>query len=78
MSVPEDIASSAGHESGVQLFESLDDIFDVKRPKKNGKVYEMYKNYISDTLASLRDEGRKFGALIIEPVILGAGGMIFA
>jgi dethiobiotin synthetase/adenosylmethionine--8-amino-7-oxononanoate aminotransferase len=25
----------------------------------------------------IRVEGRKFGALIMEPIILGAGGMLF-
>lgn len=53
-------------------FESLDAIFDLQ--KRNA---DAYVRYIESTLTQLRDSGRKFGALILEPVILGAGGMHF-
>jgi dethiobiotin synthetase/adenosylmethionine--8-amino-7-oxononanoate aminotransferase len=56
-----------------QSYSSLDDVFDMRARKA-----PLYREYIIETLTSLREEGRKFGALILEPIILGAGGMIFA
>ncbi|KAF2101766.1 adenosylmethionine-8-amino-7-oxononanoate aminotransferase [Rhizodiscina lignyota] len=55
-----------------QSFDSLNDIFDLRRRED-----AVYTRYIEKTLTELRDAGRKFGALILEPVILGAGGMNF-
>ncbi|PVH96114.1 PLP-dependent transferase [Periconia macrospinosa] len=55
-------------------FDSLDDVFDFKKrePRRD------YHAYITQRLDSLvKHQGRKFGALIMEPVILGAGGMLF-
>ena len=56
-----------------QLFDSLEEIFNF-----NARDASKYKEYITSKLQELRDQGRKFGGLVIEPVILGAGGMIFA
>jgi dethiobiotin synthetase/adenosylmethionine--8-amino-7-oxononanoate aminotransferase len=59
-------------------FQSLADIFNVEG-REQGKVAELYANYIKAELKRvIKDEGRKFGAVMIEPVILGAGGMLFA
>jgi dethiobiotin synthetase/adenosylmethionine--8-amino-7-oxononanoate aminotransferase len=58
----------------VQDFGSQDDIFDLAKrgPSKQ------YEAYIEKTLDELvKKQGRKFGALVMEPVVLGAGGMIF-
>jgi bifunctional dethiobiotin synthetase / adenosylmethionine---8-amino-7-oxononanoate aminotransferase len=57
-------------------FKSLDDVFAKDRDQSS--LYTEYKDYITKHLESLRDAGHKFGALILEPVVLGAGGMIFA
>jgi dethiobiotin synthetase/adenosylmethionine--8-amino-7-oxononanoate aminotransferase len=39
---------------------------------------EVYRRHISDKLDHLvRVQGRSFGALIIEPIVMGAGGMVF-
>jgi dethiobiotin synthetase/adenosylmethionine--8-amino-7-oxononanoate aminotransferase len=56
-----------------QTFSTLDDVFDMQARKA-----PLYREYIADILTSLRDEGRRFGALVLEPVVLGAAGMIFA
>jgi dethiobiotin synthetase/adenosylmethionine--8-amino-7-oxononanoate aminotransferase len=56
-----------------QTFSTLDDVFDMQTRKA-----PLYRKYITEILTSLRDEGRRFGALILEPVMLGAAGMIFA
>jgi dethiobiotin synthetase/adenosylmethionine--8-amino-7-oxononanoate aminotransferase len=54
----------------------ISEIFNESR-KHSGWLYRKYENYIKDTLKSLTQKGHKFGALLLEPVILGAGGMIF-
>ncbi|KAL5614166.1 hypothetical protein BROUX41_000004 [Berkeleyomyces rouxiae] len=55
-------------------FGALGEVFDVtKREERgDGKAYEAI---ILQTLEKLRDSGRKFGALVMEPIVLGAGGM---
>jgi dethiobiotin synthetase/adenosylmethionine--8-amino-7-oxononanoate aminotransferase len=55
-------------------FENLGDIFDLG----NRGHSLQYESYIERTLDDLvKKRGMKFGALVMEPVILGAGGMIF-
>ncbi|KZM25942.1 ATP binding [Ascochyta rabiei] len=57
-----------------QQFANQDDIFDLQARGHSPR----YETYIEKTLDKLvKEEGRKFGALVMEPVILGAGGMIF-
>lgn len=57
-----------------QQFAEQDDIFDLGARGHSPR----YEAYIEQTLDRLiKKEGRKFGALVMEPVILGAGGMIF-
>lgn len=63
---------------GHMEFESLAEVFDLEKRKMQeaGKRYEVY---IKDTLETLiKVQGYRFGAVIIEPVVLGAGGMLFA
>ncbi|KAF2871438.1 pyridoxal phosphate-dependent transferase [Massariosphaeria phaeospora] len=55
-------------------FESLNDVFD-NEARGYSPRYEQYIMAVLDTL--VKKEGRKFGALVMEPIILGAGGMIF-
>ena len=55
-------------------FASLGEVFDLER-RCQSKDLETFERYIIGTLKSLREQARKFGALIIEPVVLGAGGM---
>ncbi|KAH6668825.1 hypothetical protein B0J14DRAFT_151273 [Halenospora varia] len=58
-------------------FNSQSDIFEIKI-RKQTDVYEGYCTMIRETLHRLvKKEGRAFGALVMEPVILGAGGMLF-
>ncbi|KAM3512070.1 hypothetical protein MY11210_004267 [Beauveria gryllotalpidicola] len=57
-------------------FASLDQIFDVEGREKNNDD-KLYKSFIIEKLQGLRAQGRKFGALIMEPIVLGAGGMAF-
>jgi dethiobiotin synthetase/adenosylmethionine--8-amino-7-oxononanoate aminotransferase len=57
-----------------ERFEHQDDIFDLNARGRSLR----YESYIEETLDKLvRKQGQKFGGLIMEPVILGAGGMVF-
>lgn len=57
-----------------QIFESQDSIFDFTTRGRSAQ----YEAYIKKTLDELvKKQGKKFGALVLEPVILGAGGMLF-
>ncbi|KAF6838951.1 bifunctional dethiobiotin synthetase adenosylmethionine-8-amino-7-oxononanoate aminotransferase [Colletotrichum plurivorum] len=58
-------------------FGTLSEVFDVDG-REQAREHEAYEKYILKVLTRLRDQGRKFGALVMEPVILGAGGMIMA
>ncbi|KAL2021865.1 hypothetical protein VTK56DRAFT_6460 [Thermocarpiscus australiensis] len=56
------------------IFPSLQDVF--RLDKRDPEIRDLYKGYV---LRSLREPGmkdRKFGALILEPIVLGAGGMV--
>lgn len=58
-----------------RTFGSLDDVFDFENRQQDAAFY---KEYCSGIIASLKGEGKKLGALIMEPIILGAGGMMLA
>ncbi|KAF9905843.1 hypothetical protein EC991_001248 [Linnemannia zychae] len=47
-------------------------------PSAKDPRLEIYRNHIRSTLVRLtRDEKRSFGALLMEPVLMGAGGMVW-
>ncbi|KAL4781327.1 pyridoxal phosphate-dependent transferase [Aspergillus varians] len=71
--VPAELQESLG---GNQEFPSLDAVFDLES-RVHSDVGARYKKYILNTIEHLVQEGMKFGALIMEPIILGAGGMLF-
>jgi dethiobiotin synthetase/adenosylmethionine--8-amino-7-oxononanoate aminotransferase len=56
-------------------FNSLGEVFDLEARRAD---WGRYRSYLDAELWHLRQQGHKFGALIMEPVILGAGGMLFA
>jgi len=59
-------------------FLSLGDVFDIQK-RYDTPAGQKYRGYIEAELDRLVNiEGKTFGALIMEPVILGAGGMLFA
>lgn len=58
-------------------FSELGAIFDLGA-RAETELYRDYTRYITRTLKGLRDQGYKFGALMLEPVVLGAGGMMLA
>ncbi|KAK5637393.1 hypothetical protein RRF57_013105 [Xylaria bambusicola] len=56
-------------------FPHLADIFNLGQRISRGD-HKVYEKYILSTLRRHLDKGHKFGALILEPVVLGAGGMV--
>ncbi|KAL0937768.1 bifunctional dethiobiotin synthetase adenosylmethionine-8-amino-7-oxononanoate aminotransferase [Colletotrichum truncatum] len=60
-----------------QSFSTLSEVFDVVG-RERAQEQRAYEKYILKVLAGLHEQGRKFGALVMEPVVLGAGGMIMA
>ncbi len=55
---------------------SLSDAYDISS-RLSSPLAEYYRSHIFSTLLQLNEDGRRFGALIIEPICLGAGGMVF-
>lgn len=75
VTVPEELKEELGVG---ESFESLDDIFDLES-RAQSPAGQRYTSYIKETLEDVvYNQGVKFGALIMEPVLLGAGGMLFA
>ncbi|KAK2030284.1 dethiobiotin synthase [Colletotrichum zoysiae] len=76
--VPEALRGAlGGGDGGGREFSALSEVFDVVGREEAGQA-RPYEKHITDTLMRLRGQGRKFGALVMEPVVLGAGGMIMA
>ncbi|KAG4283220.1 adenosylmethionine-8-amino-7-oxononanoate aminotransferase [Fusarium proliferatum] len=71
--VPESLRDELGHDSDLR---SISEVFDLES-RLNTEHYRKYQRYIEGVLSKLQASGRKFGALMMEPIILGAGGMIF-
>ena len=61
---------------GVREFKTLADIFDFRAREADINVYQSVLGRVITHL--IVNEGYKFGAVLIEPVILGAGGMLFS
>jgi bifunctional dethiobiotin synthetase / adenosylmethionine---8-amino-7-oxononanoate aminotransferase len=77
-----DIPDFEGAKGRVQvpdfLYESLGEVFDFAHGLRKKIAETYYTDYITSTLKRLvKEEGRRFGALIMEPVLMGAGGMVF-
>lgn len=75
VTVPEEMRDDLGEDV---TFSSLVDIFDLET-RQHSDLARRYREYIKSTLEDLVvNKGMKFGALMIEPVLLGAGGMLFS
>lgn len=80
VTVPTDLTTGVANDAPqdqVFQFNNLTDLFDFSVRKEAGHE-KQYARIIQTTLTHLiNDRGRKFGALILEPIVMGAGGMIF-
>ncbi|XP_062078626.1 bifunctional dethiobiotin synthetase/7,8-diamino-pelargonic acid aminotransferase, mitochondrial [Humulus lupulus] len=72
LSLPEGIQSNKLKYATI-TFGSRNEVFDTSRDKSN--LAEIYSSYIAIELARYPESKRSIGALIMEPVIQGAGGM---
>jgi len=72
--LPRGLSALAGEK--VAQAPSLSWIYDVE-PRLRSSLAETYRTYIQDQLKFLEIRGQKFGALVLEPLVMGAGGMIF-
>ncbi|KAK7736980.1 hypothetical protein SLS53_006735 [Cytospora paraplurivora] len=68
----------AGERQQVVEFETLSHVFDLAGRRHDNMIVAVYEEYIERTLRDYLGQGRKLGALLIEPVVIGAGGMILA
>ncbi|KAJ3045099.1 hypothetical protein HDV00_011824 [Rhizophlyctis rosea] len=57
------------------VYDNLEDVFSTNRD--NSELAEAYRSHITKALKAATSEGRRFGAVILEPIIMGAGGMLF-
>ncbi|KAF7424298.1 hypothetical protein PC9H_009604 [Pleurotus ostreatus] len=57
-------------------FESSAAIYDVEQ-RMGTELAQIYSKHITHTLQKLKAQGVTFGALVLEPLVMGAGGMIF-
>lgn len=75
--LPSSLAESKSESSGWSLpFDNLADVYDLPA-RRASPLADYYRAHVRSTLERLVAEGRQFGALIIEPTCLGAGGMVF-
>ncbi|ODM20275.1 hypothetical protein SI65_03328 [Aspergillus cristatus] len=57
-------------------FPSLQAVFDLDA-RVRSEAAQRYREFINQSIQEQVQKGVKFGALILEPVLLGAGGMLF-
>ncbi|KAI8360888.1 pyridoxal phosphate-dependent transferase [Choanephora cucurbitarum] len=55
---------------------SFDSISDIYSPDQT-RLADTYARYIRQELSQLKQQKRRIGSLLMEPVLMGAGGMIF-
>ncbi|KAI0898877.1 bifunctional dethiobiotin synthetase/adenosylmethionine-8-amino-7-oxononanoate aminotransferase [Annulohypoxylon nitens] len=69
--VPDTLRADLGNN---KVFTSLHDVFDIDS-RESRYEEKAYESYIKKVLSRYLESGRKFGALLMEPVVIGAGGM---
>ena len=70
----EEEEAEGGERGGVGAA-SLTEVFDFRAREARGE-HLLYEAHVERVLRHHLEKGRKFGALMMEPVVLGAGGMV--
>ncbi|KAK8095398.1 Aminotransferase class-III [Apiospora kogelbergensis] len=73
--IPAEFHEAGSGMAGEMSAESLSDVFDFRTREARGE-HQLYEARVERVLKHHLDKGRKFGAIMMEPVILGAGGMV--
>ncbi|TFY58462.1 hypothetical protein EVJ58_g6409 [Rhodofomes roseus] len=76
VSLPQSMASTADGMSEVDVG-SLQQAYDVQS-RLESPLADVYRNFVASTLKKLKERGTpEIAALVLEPLVMGAGGMIF-
>ena len=78
VSLPPAMSSLAGdqHEAD-EIFENLAHVYDVEQ-RMTSPLAGHYRRYLEKSIRNLQeDDSRKLAVLVLEPIVMGAGGMIF-
>lgn len=77
--LPSTLSSGQGEVVFQRSYKSMQEVYNVEsRLNSNDPLVEFYRNSVRDQLRNLTvEQQRKFGALVLEPLVMGAGGMIF-
>ncbi|KAK2068054.1 hypothetical protein P8C59_002726 [Phyllachora maydis] len=75
VTVPPDVGDGQTHTA---VFDGMAAIFDLdtrKQSQAGVRMVHVYEKYMETTIREQTAKGHRLGALLIEPVVLGAGGM---
>ncbi|KAI7896454.1 pyridoxal phosphate-dependent transferase [Mucor mucedo] len=75
--LPKEISKFQESGSDRVYYNSINDIYSVETQGGDKKLAKTYEDYIRSELLSLKAQKRRIGSLLMEPVLMGAGGMIF-
>ncbi|RCH91896.1 hypothetical protein CU098_008924, partial [Rhizopus stolonifer] len=79
--LPAEIASHHHDKSTKVVYDSINSIYSIHDSLQlnttQATLAETYKQYIRQELKTLKAQKRRIGSLLMEPVLMGAGGMIF-
>ncbi|PWN53236.1 PLP-dependent transferase [Violaceomyces palustris] len=72
------LVPESGSKAFLRTYDSIQSAYHVERRLEEDPLAEVYRRSIRAKLEDLvLIEGRRYGALVLEPVVMGAGGMIF-
>lgn len=77
--VPPEIAQHSVQQQNKVYYDSVSEIYSVEKKGKlrDEGLAKVYGDYIRSELKQLKQQKRRIGSLLMEPVLMGAGGMIF-